>query len=149
MVRGAGNAGLMFFLMRMAFWLSLVLILLPSGSAQRGQPVGDVAASDAVSAASDTVHDLRGFCAREPNACSVGSRLAVAMGYRARAGAKMLYDFLTDTLGPRETGSLGTQATQIALGRSPPPESRDTLTRADLATPWHGPLLHKTSKPAI
>ena len=41
----------MFFLLRMAFWLGLVLVLLPSGSSQ--QPQGSqVAASEAISAAS-------------------------------------------------------------------------------------------------
>jgi hypothetical protein len=127
----------MFFLLRMAFWLSVVLILLPSGGAQR-QPAGEVGASDAVSAASDTVHDLKGFCTREPNACTVGSRLVVAMGYRAQAGAKMLYDFLTDALAPRDTGSVRDEASRSVLDRTPPAGSQDTLTPADLKPAWRG-----------
>src|SRR3974390_1054598 len=91
----AGESGLMFFLLRMAFWLGLVLILLPSGTSQQGPAVSDVGASDAISAASATVSDVRGFCSRQPDACSVGSQVAVALGYKAQAGAKMIYEFLT------------------------------------------------------
>src|SRR5579864_1468866 len=86
----AGDTGLMFFLLRMAFWLGVVLILLPSGSAPRATQSSDVGTSEAISAASATVHDLRGFCARQPDACTVGSQVAVAIGYRAQAGAKVL-----------------------------------------------------------
>ena len=102
----AGDTGLMFFLLRMAFWLGVVLVLLPSGSAQHATQSSDVGASDAISAASATVHDLRGFCTRQPDACTVGSQVAMSLGYRAQAGAKMLYDFLTEAMAPKETGAL-------------------------------------------
>ena len=69
----------MFFLLRMAFWLSIVLILLPTGSTQRVQSGNDVGASEAISAASATVQDMRGFCTRQPDACSVGSQVAVSL----------------------------------------------------------------------
>src|SRR5271170_465611 len=87
----AGEAGFMFFLLRMAFWLGLVLVLLPIGAAQRNSSTSEVSASEAISAASATVGDLRGFCARQPDACVVGSEVATAIGQRAQAGAKMLY----------------------------------------------------------
>src|SRR5580693_1616091 len=96
----------MFFLLRIAFWLSIVLILLPSGSAQQAQPASNVNASEAISAASATVADMRGFCARQPDACVVGSQVVVSLGYRAQAGAKMLYDFLTEKLARHDAGSV-------------------------------------------
>ena len=46
----AGDTGLMFFLLRMAFWLGVVLVLLPSGLAQHATQSSDVGASDAVPA---------------------------------------------------------------------------------------------------
>src|SRR6516164_10618688 len=96
----------MFFLLRMAFWLGLVLILLPSGSSQ--QPQGSqVAATDAISAASATVGDLRQFCTRQPDACTVGSHVASELGYKAQAGAKMLYEFFTATLASKDSGTTG------------------------------------------
>jgi len=126
----------MFFLLRMAFWLGLVLILLPSGSGQRPASPHDVGAADAVSAASATVHDLRGFCAREHNACTVGSQLGADMGRRARAGARMLYDLLIGAMG-RHEGSSGHGASQSERGRVAPP-SENTLTSTDLAPAWRG-----------
>ena len=67
-----GDVRVMFFLLRLAFWLGVVLLLLPSGAGtQHSAATNTVSASQAVSAASATVGDLRGFCARQPDACSV------------------------------------------------------------------------------
>ncbi|MGA7789794.1 MAG: DUF5330 domain-containing protein, partial [Xanthobacteraceae bacterium] len=66
----------MSFLLRMAFWLGLVLILLPTGSSERAVPADPVNATQAISAASATVGDLRHFCTRQPDACTVGSHVA-------------------------------------------------------------------------
>src|SRR5690349_23129529 len=96
--------GVMFFLLRMTFWLGLVLVLLPSGSSQAPQG-SKVAASEAISAASATVGDLRQFCARQPDACTVGSHVATQLGSRAQAGARMLYDFFSETLKRKDGGS--------------------------------------------
>jgi hypothetical protein len=65
----------MFFLLRMAFWLSVVLVLLPSGGSQRTAtaPSAELGPIEAVSAASATVSDMRGFCTRQPVACAIGS----------------------------------------------------------------------------
>src|ERR1700691_3712613 len=121
-IYAAGDVGVMFFLLRMAFWLGLVLILLPSGSAPQA-PASAVGASDAISAASATVGDLRQFCSRQPDACTVGSHVATALGYKAQAGAKMLYDFLTDKLAPKETGSVAdgtvSHSSKTAMDKSP------------------------------
>lgn len=146
--RAAGDAGLMFFLLRMAFWLGLVLVLLPTG-AHQSTPASDIAASDALSAAGATVHDVRGFCSREPNACTVGTQIATAIGYRAQAGAKMLYDLLIEALASREAGSHGTDAAKSNPGR-PAMEraSQNTLTPADLSPAWRGPPARKDNKPS-
>jgi hypothetical protein len=145
----------MFFLLRMAFWLGLVLILLPSGSSQQ-LPPSDVGASDAISAASATVGDLRQFCIRQPDACTVGSHVATTLGYKAQAGAKMLYDFLTEQLGPKETGSVasnGSHPGKSVLVRSdkagPERASQNTLTPADLAPLWHAPAPRKDTKHSV
>ena len=139
----------MFFLLRMAFWLGIVLVLLPSGGAQRGPSTNAVGASDAISAASATVHDLTGFCGREPSACTVGSEVATTMGYRARAGAKMLYELLTEALAPRENRSLAGDPGKPGLGRASLQQaSENTLTPADLNPAWRGPPVRKIAKPS-
>ena len=141
----AGNLGVMFFLLRMAFWLGLVLILLPSGPSQT-PPAKQVGASDAISAASATVGDLSQFCARQPDACTVGSHVATELGSRAQVGARMLYEFFTTKLKTNNPGSENGTATR--QGASAADSSQNTLTSTDLIAPWRGPSPHKDPKHA-
>jgi len=151
-IRAAGDLRFMFFLLRMSFWLGLVLVLLPFGAAQRNAPASDVTANEAISAASATVGDLRGFCNRQPDACTIGSQVATAIGYRAQAGAKILYDALSEAVAPRDAVSLATTSprrsgdTKTALDKSA--ASQNTLTPTDLAPIWRGPTARKDGKRA-
>jgi hypothetical protein len=138
-VYAAGDVGVMFFLLRIAFWLGVVLILLPSGFSQHSAPADDVGAADAISAASATVEDLRGFCTRQPDACNIGSHMATAIGYKAQAGAKMLYDVLTEALAPHDTGAIARSNSNGGDAKSAQRASQSTLTPADLAPAWRGP----------
>jgi len=117
------------FLLRMAFWLGLVLVLLPSVSSQP-VPKSQVGAGDAMSAAQAAWSDMRHFCERQPDACSVGSQAIVTIGHRAQVGAKLLYDFLNEQLGPQETGTVK------ASGKG---ASQHTLTASDVEPTWRGP----------
>lgn len=128
----------MFFLIRMAFWLSVVLVLLPSGGAKQtaAAPSAEIGAVEAVSAASATVGDMRQFCTRQPEACALGSQAAVAFGQRAQAGAKMVYELINERTTPRETGSIATKGAKPAVTLARP--SQNTLTPADLAPAWRG-----------
>jgi hypothetical protein len=121
----------MWFLLRMTFWLGVILVLLPSGGSQP-TPKAQVSATDAVSAAKAAVGDMRQFCERQPDVCVVGSQAAVTIGQRAQAGAKMLYEFLNEQLGPAETVT-STASTSSAK------RSQNTLTPTDLAPAWRGP----------
>src|SRR5260370_40371638 len=78
------------FLLRMAFWLTVILALLPSGGSHP-TPKLTVSAVDAMLAAKATVTDMGSFCGRQPDACTVGSQAAVRIGDPAPAGAKVLY----------------------------------------------------------
>ena len=140
----------MFFLLRMAFWLSVVLVLLPSGGPQQRTataPSAELGAMETISAASATVSDMRGFCSRQPEACAVGSQAAVAIGQRAQAGAKMVYDFISERAAPRETGSVTTGPRQVAAQAAPAARSQDTLTAADLVPAWRGQRRENHNKP--
>ena len=132
----------MFFLLRMAFWMSVVLVLLPSGGSQRTAtaPSPELGAMDTLSAASATVSDMGRFCSRQPDACAIGSQAAAALGQRAQAGAKMVYDFINERSAPRETGSVTTKPTRQAASQTAPAvKSQETLTAADLVPAWRGP----------
>jgi Family of unknown function (DUF5330) len=122
----------MFFLLRMAFWLGLVLVLLPREKTPESEKLPQIGASEAVSAATAAVSDMGQFCKRQPAACEVGGQAATVIGQRATEGARKLYQIITDKKPPDHTGSIGvTDDAPIAVAAS-----RDTLTADDLALEW-------------
>lgn len=123
------------FLLRAAFWLSVVVVLLPAAPSGSGNPTSGVSAVEAMSAANAAVADMRQFCSRQPDACAIGSQALAQFGHKAQVGAKMLYDFLSDRLG---TDANLTPTTTQAPERSTK-SSQNGLTPADLAPPWRGP----------
>jgi len=129
------------FLLKTAFWLTVVVMLLP---ANEKRPPSQVGATEAVSAATATMSDMRQFCSRQPDACAVGSQAATTFGQKAQAGAKMLYEFLSDRTAPNETGSVaGKPADRPGHAAQP---SQHTLTPADIAPTWRGPEPRKDGK---
>jgi len=126
----------MFFLLRAAFWLTIVLALLPTGSkpSSSGPAIGE-----AVSAAGAAVSDMRHFCTRNPDACDVGAQTAVMIGQRAQAGAKMLFELFSEH-GTAITGS-------VDSGRDVSAHP-GTLTPTDRAPTWRGSERHKENKPS-
>jgi len=125
----------MWFLLRVAFWLTVVLVLLPTGGSQP-VPKSQVSAGEAFSAAKAAVSDMQQFCERQPNVCEVGSQTAVTLGQRAQVGAKILYEFLQEQFG--NDGSTTVQSTG-SVPLPPARPSQHTLRPADLSPPWRGP----------
>lgn len=126
----------MFFLLRMAFWLGLVLVLLPRDKMPDPDKQPKIGASEAVSAATAAVSDMSQFCTRQPTACEIGGQAATALGQRAQEGAKKLYQIITDKKNDT-TGSIGgPDAGDEAPARSVPV---DTLTPDDLTAEWRTP----------
>src|ERR1700750_2483886 len=66
------GVGVMFFLLRMAFWLGLVLVLLPREKTPDADRLPQINAQEAVQAATAAVSDMSQFCKRQPQACDVG-----------------------------------------------------------------------------
>ncbi|GAB1715662.1 MAG: hypothetical protein NTAFB05_07040 [Nitrobacter sp.] len=125
----------MFFLLRMAFWLGLVLVLLPRDDAPAADKGPRIGASEAVSAATAAVSDMSHFCTRQPAACEVGGQAAAAIGHRAQDGARQLYRIITDKRAPDHTGSIDAMAS--TEGATSDDASHDTLTAEDLQAEWH------------
>ena len=124
----------MFFLLRMAFWLGLVLVLLPREKTPESEKLPQIHAAEAVQAATATVADLGQFCKRQPAACDVGGQAATVIGQRAEDGARKVYHMITDKRSSDHTDSIG--------GSDPLPAgdiAQDTLTSDDLAAEWHLP----------
>ena len=101
----------MWFILRMTFWLCVVLVLLPN-SGSHTMPKAQVSAGEAFSSAKDVMIDFEHFCERQQEARVVGSRTAITLGQRAQAGAKMLYEFLSERLG-NNTRSVRTAASGV------------------------------------
>ncbi|MBC7582319.1 MAG: DUF5330 domain-containing protein, partial [Tardiphaga sp.] len=74
----------MFFLLRMAFWLGLVLVLLPRDKTPESDKQPALGTSGAMSAAGAAVSDMSQFCTRQPAACEVGGHAATVLGERAK-----------------------------------------------------------------
>src|SRR5207253_7684474 len=115
----------MFFLLRMVFWLGLVLVLLPREKTPESDKLPQLGASEAVSAATAAVSDVSQFCKRQPAACEVGGQAATMIGQRAQDGARKLYQIITDKRAPDHTGSIGNADEAEAMAGGAP---RDTLT---------------------
>ncbi len=142
MWHGRGTRQSMRFLLRMAFWLTIILALLPSGGSQPTLKL-NVSAVDAVSAAKATVSDVRSFCERQPDACTVGSQAAVTIGHRAQAGAKMLYQYLNERFGSHDAGTPLNAASGESVPLPAARPSQHTLSPSDLAPAWHTPPSRK------
>jgi hypothetical protein len=125
----------MFFLLRLVFWVGLVLVLLPRDKTPDSDKMPQIGASEAVSAATAAVSDMSQFCKRQPAACEVGGQAATVIGQRAQAGARKLYQIITDKRSPDHTGSIGgLESTDAAQGEV----ARDALTADDMQIEWQG-----------
>lgn len=103
----------MFFLLRVAFWLSLVVLLIPTdpeiaAEQSRGR---DVSTFEALDAAQSTYQDVKGFCGRNPSTCDVGRVALDAFTAKARTGVRWVHRQLEDgadtTHAPTVTGTTG------------------------------------------
>ena len=108
------------FLVRAAFWLSVVVILLPADK-DTGDKAPRVTAFEAISAAQTTVGDLSQFCQRNPDVCVTGGSAFAVFGDKVRYGVKLLY---------RAFGDHKPNAAASASG---------TLQPADIKPAWHAP----------
>ena len=99
----------MFFLLRAAFWFSLVLLMLPfNPKGQSGE--GTVGAIETLFAVRDAVADMRGMCERKPDVCKTGGAALHTIGVRAREAARIGYELLDEEApqGLDETVKTGT-----------------------------------------
>src|ERR1700750_971198 len=126
----------MFFLLRMAFWLGLVLVLLPRDKKPESDKLPQAGPSEWVSAATAAVSDMGQFCKRQTAACEVGGQAATVIGQRAQDGARQLYKIITDKK-PDHTSSIRNAGDAKAMVADA--ASRNTLMERDLAIEWRLP----------
>jgi hypothetical protein len=143
----------MSFLLRMAFWLGLVLVLLPREKTPEADKTPQVGATEAAMAAGAAISDMTQFCKRQPAACEVGGQAATAIGQRAQDGARQLYKIITDKKPepsgvqqstppkkPDHTSSIDAEAVVAATAPT------DALTDEDMAIEWRLPRTLSAAK---
>jgi hypothetical protein len=97
------------FLIRMGFWFSLVMLVLPIGP--QGES-GSVGAVQAFLAAREAFSDVTGMCERKPEVCRTGKEAMLTIGVRAREGAQIAIGMLAeDAAEPDQTTTTGSVVT--------------------------------------
>ena len=106
------------FLIRSAFWLSLVLLLIPFGTGA-GDLVGPI---QAFSAAREAVGDITGICERKPDVCLTGKAALHTIGTRAREASRIALEALDETSTESAAGTdATTTGTVVVKGFIPQP----------------------------
>ncbi len=150
-------------LLRTAFWLSIVILLLPTGRDNKTQNEADkVSINQAVSAANETASDMAGFCERNPAVCTTGKNAVKLFADKAKYGANMIFEWASggeNSGADARDGKLGKQADARSAIKGKvdksekgdlvrpshnrrdarPGASQNTLSRDDLAPAWNGP----------
>lgn len=137
----------MWFLFKCAFWLSVVVLVLPIPESERRANVAYVSTGEAVSALSAALNDMRGFCARNPEACATGANAVQSFGHKAQAGARMLHDFISERLDDTRhlTPPPGSRAAPAVQPAAQPAGNggADTLSPQDREPEWRGAVAQR------
>jgi hypothetical protein len=145
----------MMFLVRSAFWLVLLIILIPTDAEQQKKMF---------EMAQTAVADVRGFCVRNPATCDSGQYAVNVLVQKAQYGAQMIQDLVSPQAGPlapsQLAGDVGQPSTDRALANESPERgalmpvpsavpikptpwlqggSQNTLSPEDLQAEWSGP----------
>ena len=80
----------MLFLIRAAFWLMIIVLLLPTDDRQRSEVYGTAQAA---------VNDVASFCDRNPETCARGKDAFAVFVQKAEFGARMLMDLVQNKTG--------------------------------------------------
>jgi hypothetical protein len=124
----------MMFLIRTAFWLMIIILLLPTDEQQRSEVLGTAQAA---------VNDVTSFCDRNPETCARGKDAFAVFVQKAQFGARLLMDFIQDRTGNGENATASMPGS--AADAAPEPASfdmsgsQDTLAPEDREEAWSGP----------
>ncbi|ODR96940.1 hypothetical protein AUC70_14320 [Methyloceanibacter stevinii] len=145
----------MMFLIRSAFWLVVLILLIPTDGEQQKKIYG---------MAQTAVADIRSFCVRNPETCDSGQFAINVLVQKAQYGAHMVQSLVNDQTGTFAPARYPDNSQQAAANRPsahqapvdnsvmPVPSavpieptpwidsgSQNTLSPEDLKTEWSGP----------
>jgi hypothetical protein len=117
----------MTFLLRTAFWLIVLVLLLPTNEQQQSQVYGTAQAA---------VKDVSGFCERNPTVCTTGKDAFDVFVQKARFGADMLMSFVKGQTGlgsgaetPTDPGATEEPSTDEIGPAEEPADEQSSLDR--------------------
>ena len=132
----------MMFLIRSAFWLVILVLLLPTDKDQQNQIYGTAQAA---------VSDVAGFCSRNPQTCATGQDAFTVLVQKAQYGADMLVGLVEGQTASLGNSLPGPVAMPSDPGVMPVPAalplesatwdktaSQDTLNPEDREAAWGG-----------
>ncbi len=82
------------FLIKMAVWFSLVLLLLPFKFGDESDTTASIGPLQTFFAAKQAVDDLSGICERKPDVCVTGRAALETIAVRARESARLAIDVI-------------------------------------------------------
>jgi hypothetical protein len=103
------------FLIRMAFWFSLVLLALPLGVGPGEDGQQSVGPIQALFAAREAVGDIAGLCERKPDVCETGKSAMYTISVRAKETARIAAAMINDNQSG-QSGPAGAPETKVADG---------------------------------
>lgn len=140
----------MWFLIRTAFWFSLVLMALPifvkSGNDGRTDNDPKVQVSDALTAASGVVQYVGSMCSEKPDVCVKGGETLTALGYQAREGARVALDLIDNKLSKKSdqpnlsSAEAAAEAQPMPAKRALGNETADAVVTGTVKTPSFIPI---------
>jgi hypothetical protein len=126
----------MLFLIRTAFWLMIIVLLLPTDAQQRSEVYGTAQAA---------VNDVATFCDRNPETCARGKDAFGVFVQKAQFGARMLMDLINGRTESGEeeapssgAGSLFEPASFDVSASQGSQDTQDTLNPDDREEAWSG-----------
>lgn len=120
------------YLIKTAFWLSLIILVLPTSAEDQGDIYGT---------ATQTVRDLKSFCTRNPQVCTKSAEAWTVFKQKAEFGAKLVMD-LVNSEGNDQTQSYSATPSAKKTGLWIDmfgARDQNTLTSADREPRWNGP----------
>ena len=126
----------MLFLIRTAFWLMIIVLLLPTDAQQRSEVYGTAQAA---------VNDVATFCDRNPETCVRGKDAFGVFVQKAQFGACMLMDLINGRTGAddQDSPSQDMRSPEASAlfepARFDMSASQDTLRPEDREEAWSGP----------
>ena len=119
------------FLIRVAFWLGLIVLLLPTDERQQARLYSSVSAA---------VERVTTFCDRNPKVCATGAELWSAFLKKAEFAVRLAIDLASSPRKEGDTPADSTRSLRPPLRPSVQPQ-HGTLTPSDRAPAWRGDTL--------